>query len=159
MADDDVDMDMDMGDDGLDGSDDDLDFEEEDQEDELDEELDENEDELVKDDEYLSEEDDDLTDFQKMLINKQKTEFRTTNRLTKYEFTDVIGFRAQQLAEGAPPLTLVGVLNDPISIALKEYQERVLPYVIERRLPSNKIGLYTYETRGLDELINITPPT
>ncbi len=107
-------------------------------------------------DEYVSDIDDgDLTEFQKMLINKQNKEFRTANRYTKYEPVALIGYRAQQIAEGAVPLTEIGALTDPASIAAKEFAEGKIPYLIERMLPSNKIGKYTYETRSPDELINV----
>ena len=109
-----------------------------------------------EDDEYVSDIDDgDLTEFQKMLINKQNKEFRTANRYTKYEPVALIGYRAQQIAEGAPPLTEIGLLTDPGAIAAKEFAEGKIPYLIERILPSNKIGKYTYETRSPDELINV----
>lgn len=101
------------------------------------------------------EEDDDLTEFQKMLAHKQKQDFKTPNRLTKYEFASIIGFRAQQIAEGAPPFVNVGALTDPSAIAIKEMNEGVMPLQIERPLPSNKIGKFTYEIRTLNELINV----
>jgi len=107
--------------------------------------------------EYLSEpeEDDDLTDFQKMLVLKQKQDARTSNRLTKYELAALIGFRAQQIAEGAPPFVEVGGLTDPSAIAAKEINEGVTPLIIERPIPSNKIGKFVYEIRSLNELINV----
>lgn len=109
-----------------------------------------------EEEEYVSDIDDgDLTEFQKMLINKQNKEFRTANRYTKYEPVALIGYRAQQIAEGAPPLTEIGLLTDPGAIAAKEFAEGKIPYLIERILPSNKMGKYTYETRSPDELINV----
>lgn len=114
--------------------------------------------ELTKiEEEYLSEqeEEDDLTDFQKMLIIKQKQDFKTPNRLTKYELAALIGFRAQQIAEGAPPYVDVGNLSDPSAMASKELDEGLMPFVVERPLPSIKIGKFSYEVRTLNELINV----
>ncbi len=137
----------------------DEDYEEEDDEDvfEGDEEDDEEKDSNRIDNDFLiePEEDDDLTDFQKILNVQQKQGARTFNRLTKYERTAIIGFRAQQIAEGAPPYVEVGRLSDPSEIALKELQSGLLPLSIDRPLPSNKIGKFIYETRTLDELINV----
>lgn len=115
------------------------------------------EEDIIKDDEYVSDIDDegDLTEFQKMLINKQEQKFRTVRHYTKYEPVALIGYRAQQIAEGAPPLTEIGNLTDPGAIAAKEFAEGKIPYNLERILPSNKIGKYSYETRSPDELINV----
>ena len=90
-----------------------------------------------------------------MLVIKQKQDFKTPNRLTKYELAGLIGFRAQQIAEGAPPYVDVGQLSDPSEIAVKELNEGVLIFLIERPLPSHKIGKFSYEARTLNELINV----
>jgi DNA-directed RNA polymerase subunit K/omega len=150
-----------FGDDDYDGSEeDDFDFEEEEEEpiEGEPEPEEEEEKELGKiEEEYPSEaeEDDDLTDFQKMLTLKQKQDTRTSNRLSKYELAAIIGFRAQQIAEGAPPYIDVGSLTDPSAMAAKELDEGLIPFTLERPLPSNKIGKFTYEIRQLDELINV----
>jgi DNA-directed RNA polymerase I, II, and III subunit RPABC2 len=62
---------------------------------------------------------------------------------TKYEYTALLGSRAQQLAEGAKPLiSLDGmVLSDPRfvwKVAEREILEQKLPYIIHRRLPNGK---------------------
>ena len=129
------------------GSDDDFDFENEEDLPDLEgepEDEDEDKESGKIEEEYISdqEEEDDLTDFQKMLTLKQKQDARTSNRLTKYELAALIGFRAQQIAEGAPPFVDVGGLTDPSAIAVKELDEGVLPFTIERPLPSSKIGKF-----------------
>ena len=128
---------------------------------EIDTEVDEDERESKLEDEYLSEleEEDDLTEFQKMLNQKQKQDFRTPNRLTKYEFAALVGFRSQQLAEGAPPYVDVEGLTDTSAIALKELNLGKTPLIIERPLPSNKIGKFSYEIRTLNELLNVNQLT
>jgi len=60
---------------------------------------------------------------------------------TKYEYTCLVGTRAQQIADGARPLiSLDGMLtSDPLfvwNVAEREIAEGVLPFIIHRRLPS-----------------------
>jgi len=59
---------------------------------------------------------------------------------TKYEYTCLIGTRAQQIADGARPLIpLDGILtSDPafvFNVAEREVEDGVLPFIIHRRLP------------------------
>ncbi len=57
---------------------------------------------------------------------------------TKYEKARMIGSRALQLSMGAPflvkltPEELTKMHFDPIEIALKEYQEGILPITVKR---------------------------
>jgi len=60
---------------------------------------------------------------------------------SKYEYTTLLGTRAQQLAEGARPLvSLEGmVTSDPRfvwNLAQREILEQRLPFIIHRRLPN-----------------------
>lgn len=59
---------------------------------------------------------------------------------SKYEFTALMGLRAQQLADGAKALvSLEGMQTSHPQfvwkLARKEIEERVLPFIIHRRLP------------------------
>ncbi len=58
--------------------------------------------------------------------------------LTKYERARIIGVRALQIALGAPVLIPVKKYNlkDPIEIAEKELELKVLPIIIRRWTPS-----------------------
>jgi len=60
---------------------------------------------------------------------------------TKYEYTALIGTRAQQIAEGAKPLvSLEGILTSSPrfvwDVAEKEVNEKKLPFIIHRRFPN-----------------------
>lgn len=69
----------------------------------------------------------------------------TANRITlpyysKYEYTTLVGIRAQQIADGAKPLiSLDGMQTSHPQfvwkVAEREIAERVLPFIIHRRLP------------------------
>ena len=101
----------------------------------------------------------DVEGFQKIVDHRKKLQgfADPTHRLTKYELTALIGFRAQQLAEGAPPYIKVSEGTDPITIAIAEFDLNLIPLMIERPFPSNKIGRFKYESFKLDELINVLP--
>jgi len=60
---------------------------------------------------------------------------------TKYEFTTLVGIRAQQLAEGAKPLvTLEGLITSSPrfvwELAEKEITNKKLPFIIHRQFPN-----------------------
>jgi DNA-directed RNA polymerase subunit K len=68
-------------------------------------------------------------------------------RLTKYERTQVVGMRAEQLARGAQPFVDVSVANNTApdggasvyyDIAERELEAHRLPFVVVRKLPDGK---------------------
>lgn len=59
---------------------------------------------------------------------------------SKYEYTTLVGIRAQQIADGAKPLiSLEGMQTSHPQfvwkVAEREIAERVLPFIVHRRLP------------------------
>ena len=72
-----------------------------------------------------------------------KEERITLPYYSKYEYTCLLGTRAQQLAEGSRPLSSTDGLrtDDPQFIwklAKKEILEQKLPFIIHRRLPNGQ---------------------
>jgi len=60
-------------------------------------------------------------------------------KLTRFERARIIGARALQLALGAPPfLPLDPTIKDPITLARKELEAKVLPISIRRMLPNGE---------------------
>jgi DNA-directed RNA polymerase I, II, and III subunit RPABC2 len=62
---------------------------------------------------------------------------------TKYEFTALVGIRAQQLAEGAKPLVVLEglITSSPRfvwELAEKEITNKKLPFIIHRQFPNGK---------------------
>jgi len=55
--------------------------------------------------------------------------------ITKYEKARVLGIRALQLSNGAPPFVRTDGLTDVFQIAEKELYEYRLPIVIKRKMP------------------------
>jgi DNA-directed RNA polymerase subunit K/omega len=75
-------------------------------------------------------------------INESMKQPRMTSKYySKYEYTVLLGTRAQQLAEGAKPLVSIEgmITSDPRfvwNLAQKEIMEQKLPFIIHRRLPN-----------------------
>ena len=59
--------------------------------------------------------------------------------ITKFEQTKIIGQRATEISMGAPPLVDINGIYDPIKIAEKEYNEKKIPYIINRMLPNGNV--------------------
>ncbi len=59
-------------------------------------------------------------------------------KLTRFEKARIVGARALQISMGAPLLIeMPNKITNPIDLALKEIEEKVLPITIRRRLPDD----------------------
>lgn len=89
---------------------------------------------------------------------------RTKPFMSKYEFTKMIGVRAEQIMFGAQVLVdmeefrrvhrMASADIDPFRVALYELEKGVLPFMIRRRIVT-KHGTNGYETWRLEEFKNI----
>lgn len=62
--------------------------------------------------------------------------------LTVYERTKILGFRANQLAQGAPPyIARPEHVTSVFDIAKMELEQRRLPYIVKRPMPN---GVFEY---------------
>jgi DNA-directed RNA polymerase subunit K/omega len=69
--------------------------------------------------------------------------------LTQYEKTSILGFRTNQLAQGAIPFVAVPKhIRNPLDIAKMELEQRRLPFILKRPMPDG-----TYEYWRLSDLI------
>lgn len=68
-----------------------------------------------------------------------KVERVTSNRMTRFEKTRIVGTRALQLSMNAPPLVDIEDETDPVKIALKELKQGKMPYILRRILPDGSI--------------------
>ena len=69
--------------------------------------------------------------------------------LSKYEYTKILGMRAQQIAMGAEPLIKVTKdLDSVILIAEEELRQRKTPMIIQREIGKNK-----YEYWKIEDLV------
>jgi DNA-directed RNA polymerase subunit K/omega len=89
-----------------------------------------------------------------MLVRVVRNEFgeiidplhRTLPFLTKYEKTRILGVRTKQLNQGAEPFIKVDAgLIDSEVIAEKELENKMLPFIIVRPLPSGKKEFWKLE--------------
>jgi DNA-directed RNA polymerase subunit K/omega len=56
--------------------------------------------------------------------------------LTQYEKTSILGFRTNQLAQGAMPFVAVPKhIRNPLDIAKMELEQRRLPFILKRPMP------------------------
>ena len=70
--------------------------------------------------------------------------------ITKYEIVRIIGDRAKQISQGAKPMVHKFKSHTPKEIAQMELKLKVLPFFIERVLPSGK-----KERWNINELVNV----
>jgi DNA-directed RNA polymerase I, II, and III subunit RPABC2 len=77
------------------------------------------------------------------------TKHRSVPYLTLYEKTKIIGFRANQIAQGARPLIEPPAhVTDVLEIARLELEQRRLPFILKRPMPDG-----SYEYWRLQDLI------
>lgn len=77
-------------------------------------------------------------DFDDIMHNYDPSKYTTRNMMTKYEKAKIIGMRLEQLARGAPTLVEVKNCKSIRDVVMKELDEKKLPFIIVRTLPSGK---------------------
>lgn len=82
-----------------------------------------------------------------------KREKQTNPYLTKYEFTKIIGVRAEQLLYGAQQLVKSKETN-PLKIAVEELKQRRLPFIVRRKI-HQKTNKISYEDWSIEEFKNV----
>ena len=104
---------------------------------------------ITQDDEKTPPSKFELMDINNTYSNLYKKERISRPFLNKFERTKILGVRTEQLASGAKPL--IDIKDEKLSafeIALKEFNEKKIPFIIRRHLPND-----TYEDWKLKELI------
>ena len=92
-----------------------------------------NESNIITPDKYI-----DNIDFLKN-YEKLKANNISSNKLSKYEITTIVGIRATQLSLGVEPLIKVpNNINDVVQIAELELEQKKTPFIIERDLNTKK---------------------
>jgi len=91
-----------------------------------------------------------MEDYTEIYKNYDVSKNVTDPILTKYEYTKILGMRAQQIANNSEPLIEVTKdLDNPISIAKEEIRQRKSPIILKR-----KIGEEQFEYWKLEDLKN-----
>ncbi len=83
----------------------------------------------------------------------KKEDRKTSNYMSLFEMSAILGIRAQQIENGDICYVDIGDLTDSISIAKKELRERMCPASIEREI-QRKDNISTVEIWEANELIN-----
>jgi DNA-directed RNA polymerase I, II, and III subunit RPABC2 len=73
---------------------------------------------------------------------------RTSPYMTKYERARIIGTRALQISMNAPVMVDTEGMTDPMAIAEKEINAKLVPFIVRRFLPDG-----TYEDWRVSELM------
>jgi hypothetical protein len=82
-----------------------------------------------------------VEDFNDIMKNYDPSNNRTNSILYKYEKVKIIGIRAQQIQQGAPPYIRI----DPLvpfnarEIAKAELLAGKIPFMISRKMPDGKV--------------------
>lgn len=72
-------------------------------------------------------------------------EKKTKPLLDKFEYTKLLGIRAQMLANGCPALIDTTDLTDIMDIVKKEYRECKIPLFVERKLSNGEAEYWRIE--------------
>ena len=94
-----------------------------------------------------------MEDYTEIYKNYDISKNITEPILTKYEYTKILGMRAQQIANNSEPLiTVTKDLNNPIDIAKEEIRQRKSPIILKK----NSENQYEYwKLEDLKTIINI----
>lgn len=92
-----------------------------------------------------------IIDYTDLYQNYDITKNVTTPNMTKYEYTQCLGMRAQQIAMGAEPLIEVtDDLDDVVLIATEELRQRKTPFIIKREISQNEYEYWKIEDMIID---------
>jgi DNA-directed RNA polymerase subunit K/omega len=89
-------------------------------------------------------------DIEEILLEKENR--ISTNRLTKYEMTRILGERTGQLKKGAKPMVKNFEHLSYEKIAEKEFELDMIPYKIKRKLPNGKSEIWQFSELKKDHL-------
>ncbi len=87
-----------------------------------------------------------MEDYTEIYKNYDISKNVTDPILTKYEYTKILGMRAQQIANNSEPLIKVTKdLDNPIDIAKEEIRQRKSPIILKRKIGENQFEYWKLE--------------
>jgi DNA-directed RNA polymerase subunit K/omega len=97
-------------------------------------------------------------EYNKVMANVEKTKMYSNPQMTKYEFDLLISTRTNMLSLGAKPFVDVSGLKTQSNmelrkVALREFKEGKMPFIIKRTLPNNKFEYYRIRDMDLTKII------
>jgi DNA-directed RNA polymerase subunit K/omega len=87
-----------------------------------------------------------IDDYRNIMNSYDVSKNITNARITRYEKSEIMGARITQLANGAPPMIKIeqDEHNSIHDIAKREYDEGVIPYIIERRIGVDHVEYWKF---------------
>lgn len=85
-------------------------------------------------------------DYRNIMNNYDVSKNICNARITRYEKSDIMGTRVTQLANNAPPMIKIEP-DEQLSvhdIVKREYDEGVIPFIIERRVGDNHVEYWKF---------------
>ena len=93
----------------------------------------------------------DITDYTELYKNYDPSKNLSSPNMTKYEYTQCLGMRAQQITMGADPLiNVTDDMKSAIEVAEEELRQRKTPYIIARKINSKKTDFWKIEDMVID---------
>lgn len=86
---------------------------------------------------------DDISDISELYDVKKNIKSR---KMTKYQYTNVLGIRATQIAHGAPvKIEITSDMKSAVQVAEEELRQRKTPFFVAREINKNHIDLWRIE--------------
>ena len=81
-----------------------------------------------------------VKDYAEIIQSYDPSKNKTSCRLTKYEKTQIIGLRMEQIARSGTSFVSIDENDsfDPYNIAMKEFEQNKLPFMLRRTLPTGE---------------------
>ena len=76
-------------------------------------------------------------------------------KISKFELAKIIGVRAVQISKGAPPMVEIGDMTSAMDIAVAEYEQKVIPFLLIRKFPDGT----SVEVNPNEEMYRVGAPT
>ena len=91
---------------------------------------------------------DDVSDISKLYDVKKNIK---GNKMTKYQYTNVLGIRATQIAYGAPAkIEISSDMKSAEQVAEEELRQRKTPFFVAREINKNHIDLWRIEDMEIE---------
>ncbi len=91
---------------------------------------------------------DDISDISKLYDVKKNIK---NNKMTKYQYTNVLGIRATQIAYGATSkIEITSDMKSAEQVAEEELRQRKTPFFVAREINNNHIDLWRIEDMDIE---------
>ena len=91
---------------------------------------------------------DDISDISKLYDVKKNIK---NNKMTKYQYTNVLGIRATQIAHGAPAkIEITSDMKSAEQVAEEELRQRKTPFFVAREINNKHVDLWRIEDMDIE---------